>query len=527
MKLKIVALILIIALLCPMLTSCIAGEILEFVNNVWSLLSDEEKEKSDININFQIPDPNRCTNHTIIPLASIAPTCQAPGVSAGQVCSKCGTVIVAQIELPAIDHVYDDVNDKDCNICGFIRTVKCEHLNTFVTESIAPTCTTTGRTQGERCTSCGIIIAGFEIIETTEHIYDGERDDTCNYCGYVRKLACFHDVTQKLEAVAPTCTQTGLTKGKACVHCGEILVPQQEIPTTDHTEGDWIVDKAPTQNAEGQMHTECTMCHITIKTGTIEIFDPNADNNASSGLAFALNDDKNSYSLVDLGDCADTEIIIPKYYNGLPVTKIGEGAFLNKSHIISIVIPEGILNIGNGAFRECTSLQSVVIPSTVTSIGEYAFYNCALPSITLPESLTKIEPYSFYSCDFTSINIPYGMVSIGEGAFAECTSVVELTLPFSLESIGAKAFFNITEVLSITVPKSVTAIGESAFNIAEPDERAREFTIFNYVTKIGAYAFTTNATINYKGTKAEWNGILIDPRNYQYNVIALDGSFID
>lgn len=528
MKIKITALILLIAILCTMLTSCLATEILKFVNNVWDLFAeDDKKTENNFEINFELPDPNRCTSHSIVPLSAIAPTCQTPGVSGGQVCSKCGTIIVAQIELPAIDHIYDDVNDKDCNICGFIRTVKCDHLHTFVLEAKEPTCTTTGRTTGERCTGCGKIIAGFEIIETIEHTYDNERDDTCNACGYVRKLACFHDVTQKLEAVAPTCTQTGLTRGKACVHCGEILVPQQEVPTTNHLESDWIVDKAPTENTEGEIHTECTMCKVTIRTGTLEAIDSSVDQNTSTDLSFLLNDDKNSYSLVDLGNCTDVEITIPKYYNGLPVTKIGEGAFLNKSDIISIVIPNGVLNIGNGAFRECTSLQNVVIPNTVTSIGEYAFYNCALLSITLPDGLKEIKQYAFYNCDITSIDIPYGVVSIGEGAFAECKLVTSLSLPSSLESIGKKAFFNITEVLNITIPKSVLTIGEKAFNIDTYDERTREFIIFNYVNKIGAYAFTTNSTINYKGTKAEWNSILIDPRNYQYYVVTLDGSFVD
>ena len=528
MKLKIVALLLLIAMLCSMLTSCVIVEIIELVNNVWDLfVPDQDEPDTNVEINFNVPDPNRCTVHTIIPLQAIAPTCQTPGVSGGQVCSKCGTIIVAQIELPAIDHEYDDVNDKDCNLCGFIRTVKCDHIHTFILEEKAPTCTTTGRTQGERCTGCGKIIAGFEIIDTIDHTYDDSRDDTCNECGYIRKLACLHEVTEKLDAVSPTCFSVGLTRGKACVHCGEILVAQREIPMTDHNEGDWIVDKAPTENTTGEIHTECTMCKSTLRTGTLPTVDMNLNAGASNGLTFLLNDDKNSYTLADAGKCTASHIIIPAYYNGLPVIKIGEGAFLNKSEIVSVIIPEGILGIGDGAFRECVSLQNVTIPSTVTSIGEYAFYNTSLTSLSLPESLSTIERYAFYSCDITSITVPYGVVKIGEGAFAECTSVCDITLPSSLEEIGKKAFYNIKNVINITIPKSVTAIGEHAFGGNIPNGENRVITLYNYVQKIGAYAFTINSTINYKGTKAEWNSILIDPRNYQYNVVALDGAFTD
>ena len=175
MKIKLTALILLIAIAGTMLTSCVAEEVLTLVNNIWDLVfPNENTTENNFEINFELPDPNRCTTHVIVPLSAIPPTCQAPGVSGGQVCSKCGTIIVAQIELPATDHVYDDVNDKDCNICGFVRTIKCEHIYTYVLESRLPTCTTTGRTEGERCTGCGKIIAGFEIIETIDHVYDSD-----------------------------------------------------------------------------------------------------------------------------------------------------------------------------------------------------------------------------------------------------------------------------------------------------------------------------------------------------------------
>ncbi len=44
------------------------------------------------------------------------------------------------------------------------------------------------------------------------------------------------------EAVAATCIATGLTEGKHCSVCGEILVKQETLPTTDHT----VVDEVCT-----------------------------------------------------------------------------------------------------------------------------------------------------------------------------------------------------------------------------------------------------------------------------------------
>ena len=47
------------------------------------------------------------------------------------------------------------------------------------------------------------------------------------------------DYTSHTVVVDPhvdaTCTKTGLTQGSHCSVCGEILVPQEVIPMTDHT----------------------------------------------------------------------------------------------------------------------------------------------------------------------------------------------------------------------------------------------------------------------------------------------------
>ena len=39
--------------------------------------------------------------------------------------------------------------------------------------------------------------------------------------------------------MAPACTETGLTEGKYCSVCGEILAAQEEVEATGHTYGEW------------------------------------------------------------------------------------------------------------------------------------------------------------------------------------------------------------------------------------------------------------------------------------------------
>jgi hypothetical protein len=50
-------------------------------------------------------------------------------------------------------------------------------------------------------------------------------------CNDSPELRAFHEHTEKiLPAVEPTYTSTGLTEGKECSECGEILVEQNEVP---------------------------------------------------------------------------------------------------------------------------------------------------------------------------------------------------------------------------------------------------------------------------------------------------------
>ena len=194
---------------------------------------------------------------------------------------------------------------------------------------------------------------------------------------------------------------------------------------------------------------------------------------------------------------AGGEVIIPSTINGLPVTSIGQSAFVTyppmdppySTNVISVVIPDSVTTIGDRAFMGCAGLTNVAIPNSVTSIGELAFAACiGLSSITIPNTLVSIEFGAFIACgSLTDVTIPNSVVSIGERAFDGCFRLNSLTIGSSVAMIGDEAFIDCTSVTNVAIPNSVTSIGKYAFASCHG---LSSFTIPNTLVSIESGAFS-------------------------------------
>ena len=144
---------------------------------------------------------------------------------------------------------------KHCSICGAIlqkQTVVPALGHTEVVDNaIAPTCTEKGKTEGKHCSVCNeVIVAQTDIAALGHDIeHHDKKDATCTEPGWeaydtCKREGCGYTTYQEIPAlghtevidnsIAPTCTEKGKTEGKHCSVCNEVIVAQTDIAALGH-----------------------------------------------------------------------------------------------------------------------------------------------------------------------------------------------------------------------------------------------------------------------------------------------------
>ena len=73
-----------------------------------------------------------------------------------------------------------------------------------------------------------------------------------------------------VNRVEPTCTVAGLTEGKYCSLCSEVLVEQEVVAELGHNFGAWVIDKEATYEEEGHKYRVCTNCNTEREEESIQ-----------------------------------------------------------------------------------------------------------------------------------------------------------------------------------------------------------------------------------------------------------------
>ncbi|MDR1815167.1 MAG: leucine-rich repeat protein [Clostridiales Family XIII bacterium] len=92
----------------------------------------------------------------------------------------------------------------------------------------------------------------------------------------------------------------------------------------------------------------------------------------------------------------EADVVVPATYNGYAIMQIGTNAFIDKTFLTSVTLPDSITRIGFGAFARDYGLAEVTLPEGLDWIETYAFADCtSLTSLTIPQAVTKVDGSAF------------------------------------------------------------------------------------------------------------------------------------
>lgn len=356
---------------------------------------------------FETKSIPKTLNHKEVIDEASASSCSKKGTTAGSHCSVCGTVLQSKTELPLAAHTYDNDRDSACNVCGFTRDVNCKHGSTVTLPAVAPSCKASGLTPGTQCTLCQAILTAQTVVPPTGHTEGAwitDKDPTCTQAGSKHRICSVCSETIKAESIPKTshvpgswiidreasCGQAG-SKHLVCYVCNSTM-QTESIAQLPHTPGEWQLASAASCSNNGLKKLFCTVCNSLLNTATIpatgthnfvngKCKDCGHEIVGSSFLKYQLSSDRSYYICVGAtGYTAVDEIIIPSYYNGLPVKEVGVrngldnvGKFRDTK---KLVIMEGIERINSHAFYTDFKMEEAYLPSTLKYIGDDAFAYC-------------------------------------------------------------------------------------------------------------------------------------------------------
>ncbi|MBQ6874098.1 MAG: leucine-rich repeat protein [Clostridia bacterium] len=294
---------------------------------------------------------NNVHMESIIFNTAVEPSCTENGYAEGYKCALCDYSTEEFYTIAPLGHDYsnewtidkeatcteDGSKSRHCGRCESktdVTVIEAEGHTEEAIPAVPATCTSTGLTEGTKCSVCGEILVDQTVTEMLSHSMGewittqaptctetGEEKRECANCDYYETniLSATGHTEEAIPAVSATCTSTGLTEGTKCTACGETLVEQtvteklshsyktvvtkatcttggyttytctvcgdsyigDEMPTLGHKMGEFTVIKMPTCTENGEEISKCSRCDYS-ETQEISATSHNYENGVCS-----------------------------------------------------------------------------------------------------------------------------------------------------------------------------------------------------------------------------------------------------
>lgn len=275
-----------------------------------------------------------------------AATCIEKGYSGDTYCNDCGWLVFLGKNIEAPGHDYKDVAE------------------------VPATCVAEGTAATQQCKRCDYIVPAQSLpIDSNNHaniVKDVAVAPTCtetgltegSHCGDCNKILIAQEVVSSTNhtevidpAVAATCTETGLTEGSHCSVCNKILVAQKTVSALNHSFTNYISNDDATCTEDGTKTAKCDRCDVT---------DTQSDEGSAKGhtsvVDAAVAPTYSSVGLTEGSHCADCGLVF-KEQEVIPalVPDTNVDFHLNQTGVLS----SHRVDVATGAQKDAPALQAV------------------------------------------------------------------------------------------------------------------------------------------------------------------------
>lgn len=273
-------------------------------------------------------------------------TCIEKGYTGDTYCNDCGLFLYSGKNIKALGHDYKNVAE------------------------VPATCVAEGTAATQQCKRCGYTVPAQSLpIDPNNHaniVKDVAVAPTCtetgltegSHCGDCNKILIAQEVVSSTNhtevidpAVAATCTETGLTEGSHCSVCNKILVAQKTVSALNHSFTNYISNDDATCTEDGTKTAKCDRCDVT---------DTQSDEGSAKGhtpvVDAAVAPTYSSVGLTEGSHCADCGLVF-KEQEVIPalVPDTNVDFHLNQTGVLS----SHRVDVATGAQKDAPALQAV------------------------------------------------------------------------------------------------------------------------------------------------------------------------